>query len=140
MRLAISQGAVTFSQILILVDADPPAAPPEIMAALGGLRECRRDLNNGGFDQFVWNHGPERAREIGLAWRLVGAVENGELLCWLADELEAQAPVEAGDDVVDAFLRYRTLVKGPDFDIPRVADELEEAVLEWVLEHPERFK
>lgn len=97
-----------------------------------------RDLRNGGFDQFVWNHGAERAREIGRAWREVGAVENGELLCRLADVLDTQEPFEP-DQVVAAFHRYRVEVKGPEFEVPGVEDELEEALLEWAIEHAELF-
>ncbi len=138
-RRAIRSGVATFSQLLILVDTEPPQAPPEVMAALAGLLACRRDLNNGGFDQFVWNHGAERARAIAAAWREVGAVENAELLCWLADELPVQPPVDP-DDVTGAFFRYRRAVNGPTFDVPPVADELEEALLERVLERPERFE
>lgn len=118
-----------------MVNADPPQMPAVVCEAVAGLFACRADLANGGMDQFVWNQGAEIARAIGAAWRTVGAIENGDLLLRLADTLPAESAEDA--DAVLAFLSYRAEVRGFNFDVPDVEDELAEALLEWAAEHPE---
>jgi hypothetical protein len=102
-----------------------------------------RDLNNGGLDQVVWNLGARRARLAAATLREVGAIENADLLDKLAELRDAYA-TEADDEAVAAdpvrhFLAYRRLGGGPFFDAPELDDELAEAVLEYVLAHPEHL-
>ena len=131
----LGAGLAELTDLLDMVNADPPRMPEVICRAVAGLYTCRADLANGGLDQFVWNHGAEVARSIGMVWRAVGAISNGELLCELADALPADPQPQA--DTVAAFMAFRAAVGGPDFDVPEVADELAEALLEWAAEHPE---
>jgi len=83
-------------------------------------------------DQVVWNIGHERAREVGKAFRAVGALENADLVDRLAGVLAEQP---AGDaDPVTRFMAFRRAVSGPFFGIPEPQAELGEVVLEYVLE------
>jgi hypothetical protein len=109
--------------------------------AIAGLFASERDLQNGGADQFVWNHGVAAARTIGAVWCAVGAVENGELLIELAAALERFEDEGgcAAADPVRAFLAYRKRVGGPFFARPEPSEELAEALVEWALEHPDEF-
>lgn len=131
-------GVATLADVLVLADADPSRAPLAVREALAGVVVSKRDRVNGGLAQFVWNHGARRARDIGRAWCKVGAVDNGELLCALADELDTRDTPEA-DDAVEAFIHYGKAVGPLLRDVPSVTDELDEAIVEWSLEHPELF-
>ncbi|PRQ03730.1 hypothetical protein ENSA5_12800 [Enhygromyxa salina] len=125
----------------LLASAEPPWAPAVVVDSMVGLFMSERDYQNGGADQFVWNHGAALARAIGTAWRAVGAVENGELLLELAAALERfeAAGERESADPVKAFLAYRTRVEGPYFGRPEPHIELGEALVEWAMEHPDSF-
>ena len=130
--------------VLCLVHAsiqrDNGLAPTVLVHAVIALNQTARDFSNGGADQVVWNHGSTAARAFGDAWRAVGAVENGDLMHRLADELDAmRSELELLHDPVQAFLAYRTRVAGPFFGIPDPSDELAEALVEWAIEHPNDF-
>lgn len=144
---SLHDGTAEFEDVMCAINAtferETQIAPEILVDAIVGKYESDRDFANGGADQFVWNKGSELARRFGGAWRGVGAVENGELLVRLADELEAyrdEVGEEAlGQDSVHHFLSYRKRVKGPEFGIPEPGVELYEAVVEWALEHAGEF-
>jgi hypothetical protein len=125
------------------LERDEDLAPKVLQTAVMGKYQVERDFANGGADQFVWNNGSDIAREIGEAWRAVGAVENGELLVWLADELDALSTEVSDDDIagepVRWFMAYRTRVGGPEFGIPDPDTELAEALVEWAIEHADEM-
>jgi len=134
---------VELSDVLCLVSAsferDDPVAPAPLIEAVIAKYETDRDYANGGADQFVWNNGSELARRFGEAWRAIGALENGDLLVRLADELDAYRSEigddKLADDPVQRFLGYRKRVSGPFFGIPEPGEELAEALVEWAIEH-----
>ena len=134
---------VELGDVLCLVSAsferDHPVAPQPLIDAVIAKYETDRDYANGGADQFVWNNGAGLARQFGEAWRAVGAVENGDLLVRLADELDAYRAEVSDDDIsadpVKRFLEYRKRVDGPYFGIPEPGDELAEVLVEWAIEH-----
>lgn len=140
---ALEAGTAEVGDVLLLAHAsmerDEALVPDVVIAAVAARHEAARDVTNGGLDQFVWNHGVERARAVADAWCRVGAVENGELVHRLADALsDYQEEVGAAaiqDSPVQNFLAYRARVEGPYFGIPEPDEELGEAVLEWALEN-----
>lgn len=115
-----------------------PIVPAEAIAAVDAKYTMDRDINNGGMDQVVWNHGNELARTYASALRAVGAIENADLLDRLAGELERYR-AQVTDDAISAdpvkhFIAYRRAVGGPAFGIPEPGEELAEALVEFVVE------
>lgn len=119
-----------------MATAEPPQAPEVVCLSVEGVFRLERDIENGGLDQAAWNQGADVARAIGQAWRRIGAIENGEVLCMLADAVEA---AERTDDAVKDFMRYRRAVGGPFYAIPEVMEEVGEALVEWAEENPGQF-
>lgn len=125
--------------VLCLADAaasyEVELVPREVVAAVAAVVELGRDVDNGGLDQFVWNHGVEISREVAAALRAVGALENADVLDRLAAELAArEVPDEDAAGPVARFLAFRRAVQGPEFGVPDHREEAAEAILEYVLE------
>jgi hypothetical protein len=140
LRAVRSDDGPSLSDVLVLVGAslelEVPLVPQPVTDAVCAKWATDRDFANGGADQFAWNHGAEVTRRVAADFRAVGALENGDLLARLADELEAyQKEVGEEGDVVRRFLGYRKRVGGPFFRIPEPDEELAEALLEYVVEH-----
>ena len=140
LRAVRSADGPSLSDVLLLVNAslerEAPLVPQPVTDAVCAKFATDRDFANGGADQFAWNHGAEVTQRVAAAFRAVGAIENGDLLARLADELEAyQKEVGEEGDVVRLFLGSRKRVGGPFFRIPEPDEELAEALLEYVVEH-----
>ncbi len=118
-------------------------APPLLVEALVGRSSCIRDYNNGGIDQIVWNQGVDYARRVGQAWYNIGAVEHGELLLRLSDDLarflDQTEPSDLESNPVEIFLEFRRAVGGPEFGVPDLDGELAEAMAEWAYENADSF-
>lgn len=141
----LEQGTADFSDIMLLVNAsserEEEVVPKAVTDAVFAKFSTDADFANGGADQFVWNRGSDIARQFGMAWRNVGACENGDLLVRLADAYDTyRERMGAGTtSTAQRFLEFRKLVKGPYFGIPEPGEELAEALLEWCIEHLAEF-
>jgi hypothetical protein len=120
-----------------------PVAPQSVIDAVHGVYLTDRDVANGGLDQFVWNHGVERARWVAASFRAVGALENADVLDQLAGELDSYQlevgvePVRA--DPVEHFLAFRRRGGGPYFAIPEIREEVGESLIEHAIAHSDEF-
>jgi hypothetical protein len=134
---------VTVRNILLLVAASlerkATFVPQAVIDAALAKWETDADFDNGGADQFAWNHGADGTRAVAAAFRGVGAIENADLLDRLASELDAHragiGDAPPAPDTVRDFLAYRRRVGGPYFQVPEPADELSEVLIEYVIEH-----
>jgi len=131
---------VTVKSILQLVNAslehEATFVPRAVIDAALAKWETDADFTNGGADQFAWNHGADSTRVVAAAFRAVGAVENADLLDRLASALDAHHAADHDPpDTVHDFLAYRKRVGGPYFPVPEPAEELSEALIEYVIEH-----
>jgi len=106
--------------------------------AVVALRSIEGDLANGGIDQVVWNRPPEANEALAAAFSRVGAVELATLLRRL-DKTRAEVLLSVSSDRVSAaadadpvrdFLRFRTLVGGPDLAIVSPHLEVGESLVE----------
>jgi hypothetical protein len=118
-------------------------APQSVLDAVFCVYLTDRDVANGGLDQFVWNHGVERARWVAASFRAVGALENADVLDMLAGELDSyqrEVGEEAiGADPVDQFLAFRRRGGGPYFAIPEIREEVGESLIEHAIAHADEF-
>lgn len=133
-RLRAGDDEATLGDVLALLDSG--ILPEEVVDAANAVFATQRDVNNGGMDQVVWNHGVAAARVYAKAWNAVGAIENGQLLERLAAALEAYNAehTDIEGDAVKHFIAFRKSVGGPEFRIPDPTAEVGESLLEYVLE------
>ncbi len=141
----IESGEAGIADLLSLYTAageqETELLPSLLIDAIDGVFRSQSEYDNGGADQFVWNYGSEVSKSLGETWRLVGAIENGELLIRLSAGLETyksqfKTDFEFG---VDHFLQFRKSVKGPFFGVPEPIEEVSEAATEWAIEHFKTF-
>lgn len=131
----------TLDDVITLWNASPHRAitllPEPAMHAIMAMLDTRRDVNNGGVDQVVWNHGAALSREYGKAWGAIGMIENAALLARLADSLEAYYATHGEDaitkDTVHHFIAWRKSVGGPAFGMPDPQEEMTEPLVEYVI-------
>ncbi len=142
-------GSAEFDTIMCLAQAscerEQDIAPEVLVNAINAKYETDEEYANGGADQFVWNQGPEMARSVGNCWREIGAIENGDLLLFLANTYDIfceELGVQVNEEglTIKHFLAYRKRVKGPYFDVPQVGEELAECLVEWAIEHASEFQ
>jgi len=134
-------GEPALDDIMTLVNAglgySVSLVPSTVTEAVAVRFEIAGDLANGGMDQVAWNHGHQLARAYAESLRVVGAIENADLLERLAASLEAFLATHADGvaaDPIGNFLAYRRLVGGPYFQVPDFDEELAECLIEHVLD------
>lgn len=143
LRGADGEDEPTLDDVITLWNAGPyrevKLLPAPAAHAIIAMLETQRDVNNGGMDQVVWNHGAAASRAYAEAWREVGMADNADLLVRLADSLEAyfarHGENAITDDLVHHFIAWRKSVGGPAFGIPDPSEEMTEPLLEYVIEH-----
>jgi hypothetical protein len=147
LRAVRSDKGPELRQILDLATASMqrsgPLVPQTVLDAVYCVYLTDSDVVNGGLDQFVWNHGVEKARWVAASFRAVGALENADVLDVLAGELDSyQCGVgedAIGADPVGQFLAFRRRGGGPYFAIPEIREELGESLIEHAIDHGSEF-
>lgn len=114
------------------LEPDGQWVPRPLVDAIAARQAMGRDLANGGIDQVAWNHGPDAVRRYAAAFRMVGAIENADLLEDLAGALELR-DAASSDGAVAEFMRYRHAVSRRCDATPALDGELREVLIEYAV-------